>query len=326
VRFDCIYHNGILDAPSKKDLLIVEDEDNLSAALAKLSARNRYANLLRAVLGSGRVGHVRMLSAKADGIDHLPGYEAGQTIEIEVLAPVPEGPPGARRLRWFGRLGHTRNAHSIVLRLRYGNLRLLLGGDLNIPAEEYLLSHYGGIDKPFSQLTEAEKEAVIARAQAFFGVDIAKFGEHGGVKSSEFLRAVDAVATVVSSRSPIWGRTPQPELLGQLGKFGRGNRPLIFSTERAGSAIVNIGDPLSLRRRLQTAIKEDQETEFIEDLIQELGRSVAVYGMTTLRTDGEHVLIAQKLEQPGSGGRKWDLHLLGPGEDGRLQYTSPHGH
>ena len=68
-----------------------------------------------------------------------------------------------------------------------------------------------------------------------------------------------------------------------------------------------------------------EEIEFIDGLIQELGRSVAVYGMIGVRTDGEKVLIAQKLEQPGSGGRKWELHVLSPDDQGRLQYISKHG-
>jgi hypothetical protein len=52
---------------------------------------------------------------------------------------------------------------------------------------------------------------------------------------------------------------------------------------------------------------------------------VAVYGMITLRTVGEHVVIAQKLENPPPNGQKSDLTLLAHGEDGRLPYESKHG-
>jgi hypothetical protein len=211
--------------------------------------------------------------------------------------------------------------------LKYDNVSLLLGGDLNIPAEEYLLGHYGRIDKPFGELSDAEVETMITNARAFFGVDIAKSCHHGSADfSSEFLRAVDAVATVVSSGDDEPHSHPRPEALGALGKRGRGHRPLIFSTELARSSKENIKHPFLLHQRHEKAIEDERETEFIEELIQELGRSVAVYGMITLRTDGEQVLMAQKLEQPGSGGRKWDLHLLGPGEDGRLCYESSHQH
>ena len=42
--------------------------------------------------------------------------------------------------------------------------------------------------------------------------------------------------------------------------------------------------------------------------------------MINLRTDGERVLLAQKLERPGSRGKEWDIHLLEPGPDGSLQH------
>jgi len=66
----------------------------------------------------------------------------------------------------------------------------------------------------------------------------------------------------------------------------------------------------------------EQESEFAEDLVQHLGRSVAVYGMICLRTDGQHVLFAQKLEKPASNARKWDLHLLERDERSKLTYVS----
>ncbi len=39
-------------------------------------------------------------------------------------------------------------------------------------------------------------------------------------------------------------------------------------------------------------------------------RNVAVYGMITLRALGDHVVMAQKLEQPRKSGTKWDIHEL----------------
>ena len=38
--------------------------------------------------------------------------------------------------------------------------------------------------------------------------------------------------------------------------------------------------------------------------------NVAKYGMITVRTDGERVIIAQKLEKKRSPGQKWDLYEL----------------
>ena len=56
--------------------------------------------------------------------------------------------------------------------------------------------------------------------------------------------------------------------------------------------------------------------------ISQLERSIAVYGMINLRTDGKKVLLAQKLEQPRSKADKWDIHCLEPGPDGRLRFVS----
>jgi beta-lactamase superfamily II metal-dependent hydrolase len=339
VEFECIYHNGIVERKSKdlgasaKDAQgdkflteVVADQQALEGLLSATKGGGTFLRLIRNAHDSGRVEEVRMLGAGKSEPTFMPGYEANRPLSIQVLAPVPEGPPGELHLRWFDNdAGKTKNGHSVVLRLKYGLVRMLLGGDLNIPAEEYLLGHYGGIDKPFDDLSDDEKKAMIEKAREFFGSDIAKSCHHGSADvSSEFLRAVAAVATVVSSGDDEPHSHPRPEALGTLGKYGRGDRPLIFSTELARSTKENVKHTYILHQRHEKAVKEDRETEFIEGLIQELGRSVAVYGMITLRTDGQQVLIAQKLEQPGSGGRKWELHLLSPDEAGRLQYESKH--
>ena len=59
----------------------------------------------------------------------------------------------------------------------------------------------------------------------------------------------------------------------------------------------------------------------LEKKTAELERSIAVYGMINVRTDGEKAIIAQKLERPRSKAEKWDIYELKPGPDGRLAYT-----
>ncbi len=50
-------------------------------------------------------------------------------------------------------------------------------------------------------------------------------------------------------------------------------------------------------------------------------RNVVVYGMITLRTDGEQVIIAQKLEVSGGNDNKWDIHELKHNDDtGGFEY------
>ena len=188
-----------------------------------------------------------------------------------------------------------------------------------MPAEEYLLEHYGSLAG--GQLASGQQ--LIINARRYLECDVAKACHHGsGEFTTDFLSAVNSVATVVSSGDDGSWCHPWPDTLGALGRFGRGERPLIFSTELARSAPEQIKHPSELRRGLTGARLREQESEFADDLVQHLGRSVAVYGMICLRTDGHKALFAQKLEKPQSPGMKWDLHLLAPDGEGRLMYRS----
>ena len=352
VHFETIYHNGIVERAAKKatDRLgpkwrdpatrrtyltdVVTDLPTLQRLLddpARIG-RLQYPRMLKTAVDGGRVGDIRMLCT-ADG--YMPGYEAGRPLSIQVLGPVPEpGPAGERYLRWIDNVGKTKNGHSIILRLVYRDVSLLLGGDLNVPAEEYLLSHFTGLTVPAR--TAAEETDVVAAARHTFEADVLKACHHGSADFTEiFLQAVNPAAVVVSSGDAEPHCHPRPETLGALGKHSRGARPLIYSTELARSAEENIKHPYHLRRRfleLQQAI-DDAETEAqrsraqkqFEQAVQQLERSVAVYGMISLRTDGHKVLFAQKLERPRSKSQKWDLHALEPGPDDRLRYVPEHG-
>jgi len=351
VHVETIYHNGIVERVADKanDRLGPRQRDPstrrsyLTGVVADLPAlqqivgnpalvgRMQYPSMLKLAVESGRVGEIRML-CNEDG--YMPGYEANKPLSIQVLGPVTEpGPGGERRLRWIENVGKTKNGHSVILRLVYHDVSVLMGGDLNVPAEEYLLSHYTGLDVPAR--TAAEEEALVAAGRRTFEADVLKACHHGSADFTDvFLRAVNPAAVVVSSGDAEPHCHPRPDTLGALGKHSRGARPLLFSTELARSAEENIKHPFHLRRRfldLQQAV-EDAETEAekrrarkrFEQAVAELDRSVAVYGMISMRTDGHKVLFAQKLERPRSKSQKWDLHVLEPGPDGRLRYVSEH--
>jgi hypothetical protein len=120
------------------------------------------------------------------------------------------------------------------------------------------------------------------------------------------------------------------------GKFGRGHRPLIFSTELARSAEEFTTTPARIQEeilRLVEMISRDTTSDAeartlqkeIEALIQRRERAVAVYGMITARTDGRRMIVTQKLEaKRGSTGERWDIHCFEPGADGRLRYLARH--
>ena len=73
------------------------------------------------------------------------------------------------------------------------------------------------------------------------------------------------------------------------------------------------------------AAKKAKIKKQIDKQLGEIERSITVYGMINLRSDGDKVIIAQKLEKKASNARKWDIHRLEPGSDGRLRYVSKHG-
>jgi hypothetical protein len=202
--------------------------------------------------------------------------------------------------------------------LVYRKVSFLLGGDLNIPAENYLMDHY-------ARLGAAGLPADQARSHPYLSVDVAKSCHHGSADfSSDFLQALNALATVISSGDEESHSHPRPESLGALGRFSRGERPLIFSTELARSAPEKVKHPYELRKELEKARQQERVAEYAEELILRLGRSISVYGMITVRSDGQRVLFAQKLEKARAPGQRWDQYVLEPDAQGVLTYKSKH--
>ena len=337
--FDTIYHNGLVERAGK-DLLgarvaangreyitdLIDDLPTLQGRLgdSQFVGSKVYPKLLKTAAESGRAQSIRSLQATDR---FLPGYDETSDLKFEVCAPVRKEVDGVSGLRWFDDPGKTKNGHSVVLRLVYHDVRILLGGDLNADAESYLLGHYSGLDAASDDATI--QEAIVAQAGATFGADVAKACHHGSADFTDlFLRTVGSIATVISSGDNEPYAHPRPDALGAIGKRGRGPRPLIFSTELARSAReINIDPSKSfdtLQRQfiaLELATTEDDKRTIRKKIDPLIERSIAVYGMICLRTDGHKVQISYKLERPGSNGKEFDVHLLEPGEDGTLRYA-----
>jgi len=350
VSFGTLYHNGIMERNGKDRLGpktttgrpryltdLIPSMADLQRFLADLSLwrGKQYPTMLKKGLDGNKYSDVKMLSV-ADG--YLPGYGADQEVRIQVLGPVLEPAGDQPRLRWLGSVGETKNGHSVVLRVQYRNVSLLLGGDLNIPAENLLLGYHTGLEAPPRSLEE--QQILIEAARRVFQVDVAKSCHHGSSDfSSLYLAATNPIATVISSGDNEPYSHPRADTLGTIGLHSRGPRPLIFSTELARSASESIKQPYVLQRRLralQTEIdqaptgtaaerreKARLEKQF-EDLVSSIERSIAVYGAINLRTDGHKVVVAQKLEQPRSLNKKWDIYQLEPQGSGPLRYISKH--
>lgn len=273
------------------------------------------------------------------------GYDGSGKIAIDIQGPLLEkidvdGNQTAA-LKILGGESVTKNGHSIVFQLRIGKLRIMLGGDLNPESEDYLLRHYTDIQENASSLektvhnlhqkgnnltedecqdlAEAEVllQAIVTKARKTFQVDVVKAHHHGSHEFSEtFLKSVNAIATVISSGDDEDYSHPRPDALGAFGKYGRGDRPLLFSTEiaRATREFTYIFKYFKRLEQYQSdlaAATTDKERNRITKEIEGIrDRNVAVYGMITLRTNGDKTIIAQKLERPGKAHRKWDIQEL----------------
>ncbi|MBX7170135.1 MAG: hypothetical protein K1X72_04205 [Pyrinomonadaceae bacterium] len=310
IKFKNVWHNGLIERVGK-DLLgarngnfctdVITDDAALDQILndpAKVGAKN-YPKLLQKFRANGAT--IKMLCSEDK---FLPGYDQNnQTLKIHALAPVPNKDAANKRvMQWFGDDGKTKNGHSVVLKLEYDQVKILLGGDLNIPAENHILQSYTGINPETAN--PAQLQNLITEARKIFQVDVAKACHHGSADfTNVFLQSLNSAATIISSGDEEPHAHPRPDAVGALGKFGRGDRPLIFSTEIARST-----------RDLIISANPTKE---------QLGRTVAVYGMINLRTDGKKVVLAQKLEQAAPRG-EWDFYELKPDENGVLTYKSKH--
>lgn len=306
--------------------------------------RKKYLSTMRAAIENPANKNLKFKALAAKD-KQLPGYDGSEDITIDVLGPVTEEVTydGKKHdlLRTIGNEGVTKNGHSIVFRLKIGKLKILLGGDLNTESEDYLLRHYCNIDEDTSDLekvvhhlnakggnlttdeaedlkiAEATLSAIVSKARKTFQVDVAKACHHGSHHFSEtFLKALNAIAVVISSGDSEAYSHPRPDALGAFGKYGRGHRPLLFSTEIARSTreftpvFKYFARLQKYQSELAAATSHREKSRIQREIEQEKDRNVVVYGMITLRTDGEKVIIAQKIEEPSGKDRKWDLHEL----------------
>lgn len=278
--FGTVYHNGIARFHSQsskrpsgynKDLGKVSDDvlrttfndlDDVRDLLAEGGLQTTFRRFLEAVINAheqGRLDALRRLTARNKTV---PGYGPTADLTIEVLGPVPRRATGKIDWPWFSDSSHTRNGHSLVLKLNYAEdggqgKSFLLGGDLNTEAEEYLIDHYDP-DNPFQ-------------------VDVAKSCHHGSADFSiDFMKRLEPFATVISSGDNESHAHPRAEAIGCAGKYSRGERPKVFSTELARS--INSGGDI-------------------------------LYGMINCRTDGTQIVMAQMKERR-SGADIWDSYEL----------------
>lgn len=309
--FNTVYHNGLVEEsgpePSTLGKIIKDAKDNEYVT----DLVDTPQDFIRRSDNAHKVGNYIKLLRKTDArIKSLrqgsdPIYDQGN-LKFEVIGPVAQKVNNQDTLPVLAdSKGKTKNGHSVILKITQGKMRFLLGGDLNSVAEEYLFKCHTNtdIDKQRGIIVSGESSAedkvkaqekidkAIVRMRKTFEADISKSCHHGSADfTTEFLQAINPIATIISSGDDESHCHPRPDTLGTVGKHSRGKRSLIFSTELARSTkeFLNL-TTLSAKKKKQ--------------------RLVTVYGMINVRSDGEKAIIAQKLERPGAS-RNWDIHCI----------------
>ncbi|MHC5010962.1 MAG: ComEC/Rec2 family competence protein [Planctomycetota bacterium] len=300
---------------------LLGDRDTVVEALksnADPKLAGEWAKFLKVVRDTTtEAGDPTPITRLSDQTGFVPGYEAaaGQP-SVRVLAPVEfevDGKPAIRR--FAGGDSKNTNGNSVLLRLDFKDVRILLTGDLNTKSQHSLLEDYEG-------------------AEGEFECDVAKACHHGSDDISfEFLEKVYASATVISSGDNEGHDHPRPNIVGASAMSGFKSvaddelvTPLVYSTELARS--VGFGTPTQLDfLDAQNQVTETVERSGLKSVNvtyrekksgdragrvstrrlssrKILGRML--YGLVNVRTDGEKILCAVMNEKDAT----WQIKMF----------------
>ncbi len=311
-------HNSALKAVAKLDN---PDFDTLNGTWGQFI---RAATRVKRKSGSPSAV-VRLSTATHN---YLPGYEPTEgKCMIRLLGPVESDINGAPELKKFpdGTSKNT-NGHSVVLRLDYGERRILLTGDLNTHSQNHIMNHYG------------------TQFLAEYKSDVAKGCHHGSDDVSyRFLEGIRPLCTVISSGDAETHDHPRPTIIAASAVTGRRLIdheqdslicPLIYITEVARSvAITKVGEmkeytqprpPFEATKPKGADIVHNTEDEMARFRLF-LGSSQSSpfhwprldnakivrglrYGLINIRTDGNRLFFAQMEES----GEDWAFTSLTP--------------
>jgi beta-lactamase superfamily II metal-dependent hydrolase len=297
------------------------DEDTLKGAWGQFV---RAMTKTRTASNAGSYAKITRLSHASH--DYLPkfGPNGDSAVSIRVLGPIELDVDGKAGLKKFpdGDSKNT-NGHSVVLRLDYGDRRILLTGDLNTHSQHQLMEAYGD---DFA---------------AEFGCDVAKGCHHGSHDVSyRFLDGLKPLGTVISSGDGETHDHPRPTIVSASALTGRkllsddGDEliaPLVYVTEVARST--DVARIVAMREFEQVQPKYQREKPTGGDLhnsegemsrfrliLEESPKSsfdwprldVAkavkgiTYGLVNVRTDGKRLLFAVREET----GPNWGIQVL----------------
>jgi hypothetical protein len=151
---------------------------------------------------------------------------------------------------------------------------------------------------------------MIAAVATRFRSDVMKSCHHGSEKVTDaFLEVVNPAAFVISSGDQEGHIHPRPDLLGRLGKFGRGGAPVILSAELQRSTREK--EDAKIKKQIDENVDRLARSsspalaEKIKQQVSELTKTnVEVYGAIYLKTDGRRLMTAFRIETK-SQTEKW---------------------
>ena len=249
---------------------------------------------------------------------HLPGFNgAGGGVAIRVLGPVQKQFNGKPALRSYSASNHSlnTNGNSLLLRLDFKRVRILLTGDLNNHSQRALLEDYTG--------NRIELQC-----------DVAKACHHGSEEVSyEFLSAMRPAVTVISSGDNEGHDHPRPTIVAASATTGyleitsdRVVSPLVYATELARS--VNLGKPTKLtidnpapgadtvvdsadfaKLKVEAKVTKAGDlnpTTITKSMVGTYIVAGLIYGLVNVRTDGETILCATLNEKDAS----WEIKKI----------------
>ncbi|MCL6265658.1 ComEC/Rec2 family competence protein [Flagellimonas myxillae] len=334
IQFDKIYHNGIVHRPvdhtkgwntqlgkveelsdGKEYLLSLELTDNAIKSILNdpnnsSGTGSQYPKTMAKVLSQPNQPEFVALN---DQTGFLLGNGGDNEFTLEIVAPILDQQDGKTVLPYLdGNNGKTKNGHSVLLMVKYKKLRVMLGGDINEEAGEYINAKLG------------------ANASSVLQADIAKACHHGShLFSYEFLENINALGTVISSGDDENYSHPRPDTLGAIGRTGFSKKPLIFSTElaRSNKDFTSATIPELVKKYQKWEEAENAYADFLENFVdtsanqqvlaqlkedkikkyKEINSYLTRYGMISLRSDGDKMVMAQKLERDARSG-KYDIY------------------
>lgn len=281
ITVNAIYHNGIgqFDSGFNTEIGDVSNDNRLTTLHDTLNdlngldlasgSQDLFADWIQVVRASG---------ATYNRLDRSTNiFDVGDPdVTCEIVGPLLE--PDGKSLCWFNDKSHTINGHSLVFRLTYRNVRTFFSGDLNIQGSEHLLTPENG--------------------DLSLNAHIFKAPHHGSHEfSTSLLDAVNPMITIVSSgETPDHGH-PRANFLGAIGRYSRGEKPLLFSTEIA-ALFVDTNDPDVIDDEDTVTTLGDIDFSKSEGNVESRRRfKKALPGIINVRTDGEHIYAFRRIQQ-----------------------------